>query len=1075
MATLSEKPANKYQGLIRERLQHTLRRIRFVDLTAGLLGLLALVLGYLAVMIGLDVLFRLADGTRQVFTWFFFVGAGAYCWYFVVRPLCREINPHYAARRLEQSAGEGRHQVVNWIDLENETLPAVYRASLDRRAARELEQADPEQAISPRPLYGTAAVTLALFVVVVVLFIALGPKPFGAYFGRAFGHTAAIPPRTHIELVRPEGGDSTVTIGNPVAFVVRITGYRPQANSPESPTLHWWNEAAATPRTRALTLSGSDEWSTTLGPLEVGNGFWYHLTAGDARTPDYRVRVRASAHLSDFRAVYRYRPYLNLPEKIRTVRAIEEVRGTEVILEGKPNREVREATLEFTDEAGKVRLQSGAIVPSPEGVLLRWRLVLDRPGGYRLSYVATTGEAYRDATTYPIAILPDSAPRITFTEPAKDVSLPVNGSLRLKADIRDDVGIAAVTLKIKRIDGPEWPERPYWAGKLGSAEIGTPRELAYQEVLVPLQVDESLQPGTVLEYWLEARDNCDFPQANLGVSDRFRVTLTPPGDASAEQHKRQQQQKEKQAHDQQQENGLKQQKAQRDEQNRQDRSGASGSGNQANQESDPKQGDPKERDPKERDPEQADPKEEDLETQADKLRQALNNKDRKKDRKEGKKPDEGNQDGNADKPGEGKPAETDTTPPPKAGQGKEDQQEKPGEAKGGQGERPGESKGGQKAQNGAEGKDQGQDDGQEGKGTPKPGDPGQGDKPGAGKQQPENTTKSASKGPGNREGSPRPDDRPGQSKPGEAQPGQDSPGAGKEGQPNHAARPDDKAGQAKPGAPSQPDTSNDPKAEGKPGGPPEGSNPPKPAKGPPPPDAQPAEGKPGDNAPMNPADKAGTTKPQPGQNVGKQAPPTEDKGNSKGDTAPPTGQAGQGKDGPPPAGIGEMGKPPATPPLAGMPPPGADKPHKPDSTAAAPSEDGNKPGEAKAAGGSGQGKGEAPEARPAKRERPRGSRATQLQLEEFRKAVGEEVLKDAQMSREQFERFLKDYAALADRRRQQEAERDNIRPGHPSSLPSSGGITPTTPTGRDNLSGGSRPKPPSEYRDAYADFLRRLR
>jgi hypothetical protein len=1057
MATLTEKPASKHQGFIRERLESTLRRIRFLDLTTGLLGLVALLLAYLACMIGLDVIFRLADGTRQVFTLFFLLGTAAYAWFWVIRPLRREINPHYAARQLEQSAGEGRHHVVNWIDLENQPVPAVYRITLDRRTARDLEEAEPEQAISNRPLYLVGGLTAALFLGVVILFILLGPGPFGAYFGRALGRAVAIPPRTTIELLRPETGDSVVTIGNPVVFVVKISGYHARPNHADAPTLHFWQEADQTPRTRPLTLSGTDEWSVTLGPLEVGNGFFYHLTAGDAQTPDYRIRVRASANLTDFRATYRYRRYLNLADKVRTVRAIEEVRGTEVFLEGKPNREVREATLEFTDAAGKLRFQRGEV--TPQG--LRWRLVLDQPGSYRLSYVATTGEAFRDAASHPITILPDAGPRVTFTEPAKEVSIPLNSQLSLKAEIKDDVGIAAVTLKIKRVDGTDLPDMPYLAGKLGTPALGTPRTLSYQELLIPAKLDESLKPGTVLEYWLEARDACDFPQPNMGVSQRYRVTLTGMGDAAAEKQKRDQQQKDKEAHDKLAENSAKKEKEERDEQNKKDgdsKSDSDNQGNQGNQGGDPKEGD--------------------VENQADKLREALNNK-------EGKKPNEGQGDGKSDesKPGEGKPSEPAANPPPKPGEAKDDKQDKPGEAKGGQGEKPGESKGGEKAENGAEGKDQGKDDNKEGRGTPKPGDPGNGDKPGTGKDE----NDAAPKGEGKGKGTERPDKpaegNPGESKPGEPMPGKDTPGEGKEGKPNDAARPDDKAGEGKPGAPAQPDKGDD-KGEGKPGGPPEGTNEPKPSKGPPPPDAKPSDGKLAGDDPMNNGDKPGTGKPQDGKSQdgkgGTPPPPPPqpgDMGNGKGDAAPPMpGEAGMGKDGPPPPagmGAGEMGKPPATPPMAGMPPAGADKPENPNGMGTAPGGDGGKPGEAKAAG-SGPGKGEAPDAPPAKRERPVGSRATQLQLEDFRKSVGEDVLKEAKMSREQFERFLKDYSALADRRRQQEEERDNIRPGTPGSLPSSGGIGSPGPSGRENLPGAARPKPPSEYRDSYADFLRRL-
>jgi len=1064
MATLTEKPSNKYQGFIRERLEHTLRRIRLVDLATGLLGLLAMMLAYLAGMISLDVLFRLEAGTRQVFTLFFLCGAAAYSWFFVVRPLRREINPHYAARQLEKAVGPGRHHVVNWIDLENESLAAVYRATLDRRAARDLEQVDPEQAVPARTLFFVGGLTAGLVLGLIVLFLLLGPGPFAAYFSRAWGRTVAIPPRTQIELLRPEGGDTTVTIGNPVTFVVKIHGYRPQENGPEVPTLHWWNEAAPTPRTRALRLSGSEEWSTTLGPLEVGNGFWYHLTAGDAQTADYRVRVRASAHLSAFRARYRYRPYLNLPEKIRTVRAIEEVRGTEVILEGQPNREVREATLEWSDQAGKITLQRGEI--TPQG--LRWRLVLDQPGSYRLGYVATTGEAYRDSVAYPVSVLADRGPQIRFTEPAKDVTLPLNGSLRLQAEIRDDIGIAAVTLKVKRVEGPELPELPYLAGKLGTATYGTPRELSYQEVLIPQKLDESLRPGTVLEYWLEARDGCDFPQANTALSERFRITLSGPGDAAAARQTRQQQQQEKAAHDQRQEEGLKQEKAQRDEQNL--LAGAADAQEPSQPSNDRPGGNSGASPPQ-------DPREEDLERQADKLREAL----QKKQGQQGKTPDAGQGDQPGDekpgdgKPGEGKPDQPGAASPPKPGQSKDDNPDKPGEAKAGQGEQPGQSKGGSNADNGADSKDPGKDDGTPGKAESKPGsDPQAANQPGNNKQPSDPTAKGQAKGPGQN----RPGEQPAQSKPGEAQPGSEGSGAGQEGQPHPAARPDPQAGEAKPGAPAQPDPNHDPKGQGKPSGPPEGQNDAKPGQGSPPPEAQPAEGKPGENPAGAKADsKPGSSKPSadmPPNNPPQS--PNDGAGQSKGAGAAADGQAGQGKDGMDPAGMGQTGKGPApTPPPADMPPAAAAKPEKPDGRGTAPGEADSQPGTTKTAGGSGPGRGNGAESPPARRERPVGSRATQLQLEEFRKAVGEDVLKDAQMSREQFERFLKEYAALAERRRLQEEERDNVRPGQPGTLPSSGGIQSSMPLGPDQLPGASRPKPPSEYRDAYADFLRRLR
>src|SRR5215813_9059065 len=99
MATLTEKPTGKHDAYITGQLDRTRQRIRLLDLLAGGFGFLAGTLAFVAVMILLDFTFKLADGTRQVFALFYLIAAGFYVWFAVIRPLRRDINPHYAARK----------------------------------------------------------------------------------------------------------------------------------------------------------------------------------------------------------------------------------------------------------------------------------------------------------------------------------------------------------------------------------------------------------------------------------------------------------------------------------------------------------------------------------------------------------------------------------------------------------------------------------------------------------------------------------------------------------------------------------------------------------------------------------------------------------------------------------------------------------------------------------------------------------------------------------------------------------------------------------------------------------------
>ncbi|MGL4554427.1 MAG: hypothetical protein ACRC33_24965, partial [Gemmataceae bacterium] len=437
----------KHDAYITTQLDRTRQRIRLLDVFAGGFGLLAGTLAYIALMILLDFTFKLADGTRQVLALFYLIAAGSYLWYAVIRPLRLDINPRYAARKLEDTAGPGRHHVVNWIDLHGERMPAAFRAGLDRRTAKDLEEADPERAISNRRAVASAVAAGLAGLAVLAAFVALGPGPFGARFGRAFGRAVDVPARTQIEILKPEGGDGVVTIGTPAVVAVRLTGLQPRGGA----TLHVWHDPSETPRPRPMTQDAEGEWSATVGPLEVGNGFWYRVTAGDGKTADHRIGVRATPALTGFLATYRYRRYANKADRTRAARRLEDLRGTEVILTAKANRDLRECRLEFTAADGNGEILPGEVTPAGP----RFRLVLDRPGKYRLGYTATTGEAYLDPSANDVLVIPDGVPTVKFTAPAKDVEIPLNGQVPLAAEVADDIGLAGLTLKLKVAGGPD--------------------------------------------------------------------------------------------------------------------------------------------------------------------------------------------------------------------------------------------------------------------------------------------------------------------------------------------------------------------------------------------------------------------------------------------------------------------------------------------------------------------------------------------------------------------------------------------------------------------------------------------
>lgn len=1134
---------SKYDATINAQLEKAESRIRWVDLsTAGLIFLAATLLFAVAIML-LDRRLLLAPVIRQTGLFVYLVAAGIFVTRYVILPLRWKVNPHYAARQLEATLGEaeGRNHLVNWIDLRDEKVAPVLKNVLGQRAVRDLGNADLERAISARRLlYAglTAGVLAALFV---TLFLSWGPAPFRSLLARAFvpfGKNDGIATRTQVSIIRPEQGDAVVTTGNPLTIVALVEGRIPDTNAKDAPRLLFRRNADEPYIERFLQADDSRrEWSAILDAVDIGEGLLYKVAAGDAVTPEYRITVRASPLISDFQVTYRHRDYLKLADRLDTQRSLKGIRGTTAEIVIKTNRIVSGGTIEFESKTGKQSIRGERL---PDTTSLRYRLVLDQKGTYRLRFQTYEAETYLDSQSYDVEVTDDDAPVVKITSPAKDVELPANGVLSLEGEASDDHGLARVTLRLQVVDGPPLLSKPFMVNRLGKPGFGYPKRLDYRDFidLAKLKTADgeamTLKPGDEVQYWLEAIDACDFPKANVSESTpRYKVKIAEPSkDKTKQDQARQDAEKKQKENEAQQEKEAKKQEDQRQEQKRQDEAknrekekerkekkegkGNKGDKGQKGEQKKPedKKGDKngeKKSDPQGEAKKEQDKKDNETRKAADKLKDQLDKKnkpednkgeDRKeKDKGEGKGAGENKPGKDKDKgeqkqeQGKGKDKGDGKTPPgeqkeqgkgqgqnaegkggqdkgnpqdkgqskesgkpqEKPGQGKEQGNQKPGQGKGGKPKserKVGEAKpeGNAKPQEQAEGKEQSPD------GKPAEQPPGQAkakgqEKQGEGKKGGQDASK---KKPGEgKEGKPM--NKPGQGKPGQGdqKPGQSKAESSKGDKPSdksaeNATRKEvddlakkmheDNGKESRDAARKLNDIKNNAKDQ----------------------QARDAARKELEKAAQNQAPAKGK---EPGAKGG-QKPGEEKKDEGKGKQPP--GEAKPNPDGKPGSeGKGKeagQGMPPKDDPMGKPMPPGKSKgPGRRTAT--------GKPGDDNATNTPAEGNDKDPTG---KGEKPSAHRASQLQLEEFEKKIDDKILKDAKMSRKQFEQFLKDYAELARRQPNPPTPERLPDPSTKGTLPSVGGRTIKGDGTMDNPGGGGRAKPPPGYRDSYADFLRRL-
>jgi hypothetical protein len=933
-----------------------------------------------------------------------------------------------------------KNSVVNWVDLHTRPLPAAILGAVSQRAAKDLAKADLEQAISGRRTGWMGALAALAAFAFVCVFLWLGPRQFSFFLGRAFNpfmSAASVPTRTQLTVLRPEGGNTTLTIGRALPIVVQVDGRIPDPRNPDALKLLYRYQEGDPYQERFLQEDAGREWSTVVSALDVHDGFWYKITGGDAETPEYRVNVRTTPLITHFLATYHFRPYVARNDEIRHDRKLEALCGTEVLLAVRTNRSLKDARLDLETKEGRRTLTAERPATDPQAFQVR--LTLAESGTYRLHFTSVEGETYADASTHEVIAIPDQPPQVELTLPGQDIRLPANGLLRVEGKASDDVGVKSLTLRMEIAGGQKLQGKPYRSEKdLTLPGGGNPREVLYKDFVDLAKVKSAegapvkLESGMEMEYWLEASDACDYHRPHVAESKHFRVKIIEPQkDEQKQQQDRNAAQKEQQDHQAQQDKQLNQENKTRDQErkeqearNQKEQQGQDGEKGSAQQ----KPGDQKDG--------QAKP---------------------------GEQGGEGQGQQNQPKQGEGTQNQANPTPG----------QEKP---------QPGNTPGAAQQQPGAEQRQKDQDlqktaeklkdllDKQQ-QGQPQQGS-GQGENPSG-------TTQPAPK-PESDKGT-RPMPQPGDS----ASSGDKPAGSGQGGQPKTGP----KEGSAKP-EPSSPQQ--------------DGSQP-----------------KPEDATPSTVAKLARDLKsldqrtreqaarqlekikdqasdPQAKEDARKaleeanrKPQPTPGEGGPEKGTQEPTpmpaspgkGQAGETPEKQPGTGSPEknegnkekgtnQGAKGGQPEKGGQPGEGSPMPNGPKQPA------GDTPGIGGTDRGPNQGepRPEKPEPNKVKPSKPEGSRAMQMQLDDFKKRIDKNILRDAKMSEKDLQQFLKDWQDLI--RRKQADEKKEPLPGaqRTSPLRSTGSQrTGTAGSGTtDDVQGDGRPLPPPGYREARREFTRLL-
>lgn len=568
-------PALRNEAAVDQAIATAAGKVRANDLLTGAAAVAVLAVGYVTVVMILDRCLVLPMWVRQLGFGGFLATLAAVGYYAVVRPLRRRVNPRYIARQVEQTIPDAKNVLINWVDLHDRELPGSVRAAVAAKAADELADADVDTATGSRRLVWLGVALGVLVLVLGGLFLLVKGSQFSSLVSRAvnpFANTA-IASRTRIDLLEPAGGNATVTDGEQLNVAISIGGRLPDAAGPEKPRLLVRHNPDSTeydefPLVRG---DGSRDFSLMVPRSVIQNGFWYRVAAGDGLTPEFRVDVRTRPMVTGFRAEYEYPAYLKWPADVGTDARVRGPRGAAVALTVTTNREVTGGSIIVTTP-GRSEAVPGAVTGEKRNAL-RFPLKLVESGTYRVQFQPTGAEGVALSGEYPLDVQIDQAPRVTIDSPKEEeVVLPAGERLAVDATIQDDHGIVSAALRF-RLNGQDTPTipakmyrdgKPFVRAKDGTHETEVP-DYKDSVKLDALTDDKgkplTLKEGDVLEFWVEATDNCTEPTANVGASAKKKVRIAPPPpkpDPSQQQRKddkrRQEEAKAQQKQDQRQQN-----------------------------------------------------------------------------------------------------------------------------------------------------------------------------------------------------------------------------------------------------------------------------------------------------------------------------------------------------------------------------------------------------------------------------------------------------------------------------------------------------------------------------------------
>jgi hypothetical protein len=454
----------------------------------------------------------------------------------VVRRLLEDRRDDYFAALVEQKYPGLHNRLINALQLgrgnQRGFSPELTEAIV-RDADRASADVEMGEAVDSRPAR-RATIFFAAAAAVLAVYATLFHSYFANGLQRLLRPGADIPPFSQTQvpgkLVQP--GNTRVVEGKPVSIAAQTEGVRPA-----SAQLH-------------LRKSGGGWDRFDMQADQVGEGvfrfkvpaadrtFDYYVTAGDGRSPTFRVEVVQPPRIARLSVTTQPPAYTALPAT-----PVEEsdgkvvgLTGTRVDLQLKASKALQKAVL-TTKEGDVLELQKQGDEQTWGCSFVLWSKearpargvagrLLNAPTTYRIQLLDSEGYESADPLWRPIDLTRDNPPKVELLTPGDKLPLQPKQTLDLTLVATDDYGLDVVRL-LYRVNGEDNVRE-----KLTFTQLAAPQRDARHEHKWYLS-GGGFKAGDHVEYWAEAVDRNNITGPGKGESNHFTFDVVNPAEVGA--------------------------------------------------------------------------------------------------------------------------------------------------------------------------------------------------------------------------------------------------------------------------------------------------------------------------------------------------------------------------------------------------------------------------------------------------------------------------------------------------------------------------------------------------------------